>query len=291
MSKHRIFTFTRNNPSDGHAEDTVDCKYMIYGKEVGDSGTPHRQGTIQFKWQKTEKAVRKILTGCHVEICKDFEASIRYCKKDGDYVERGVPPATQEEKGKRNADRWDAIKAAGRAGPDAWDKLPSADYVQFKKFLKTEWDDESKKRKFDTMDYHDSETPHVWCYGESGTGKSRYYREEYPDAYFKMCNKWWDGYTGQETVLIEDLDEKHDVLGHHLKIWADRYPFLAERKGGAMMIRPKKVIVTSNFSPEDLWSDDRTLGPIKRRFKLEHKTHPFPLCLNGYASNFNPGQK
>lgn len=291
MSKYRIFTFTRNNPGTSHAEDTVDCKYMIYGNEVGESGTPHRQGTIQFNHQKTEKAVRKILIGAHVEVCKDFAASIKYCKKDKDYVERGVAPLTKEEKGEKEKDRWEKLKEVGRKGPSAWDDLPAKDYVKYDKFLEREYDRTTKKRKFETLTYHDAETPHVWCYGETGTGKSRFYREKYPDAYLKMCNKWWDGYQDEETVIIEDLDQKHDVLGHHLKIWADRYPFLAERKGGAMKIRPKRIIVTSNYSPEEIWSDETTIGPITRRYKKEHKTHPFPLCLDGYAPNFNPGQK
>jgi hypothetical protein len=240
MSKARSFTFTRNNPEDHHAEDECECKYMVYGNEVGESGTPHRQGTIQFKNPRAEKGVRELLKGAHVEICKDLQASIKYCKKDGKFVERGTAPLTSKAAGDAEKDRWEKIKAAGRQGPDAWEDLPAKDYVQHKKFLEREYDAQTKKRKFETMDYHDKDTPHVWCYGESGTGKSRFYREKYPDAYLKMCNKWWDGYQDEETVIIEDLDSKHDVLGHHLKIWGDRYPFLAERKGGAMKIRPKR---------------------------------------------------
>ena len=292
MSRARIFTFTRNNPGTTHAEDTTDCKYMVYGNEVGELGTPHRQGVIQFKNAKTEDAVRKILKGCHVEICKSFAASIVYCKKDGKFVERGVAPLTAKNKGKKEVDRWDNLKAVARGGPEAWETLSSEDYCKFDKFLEREYDRMSKKRKFETMNYSDAETPHIWCYGPTGSGKSRQYHEEYPDAYLKMCNKWWDGYDMEETVLVEELSDQHEVLGHYIKKWADRYPFMAEKKGGTIKIRPKRIIVLSNYHPREIWTKEQDLAPIMRRFKVIHKSLPFALSEkpNPNAPNFNPGQ-
>lgn len=85
-----------------------------------------------------------------------------------------------------------------------------------------------------------------------------------------MCNKWWDGYDGEPEVLIEDIGvENGKALSHHIKIWADRYSFLAEYKGLVRKIRPQLILVTSNYRPEDIWKDNpEDLEAVKRRFKV-----------------------
>lgn len=71
-------------------------------------------------------------------------------------------------------------------------------------------------------------------------------------------------------VLLEDVGQTHVYLGDHLKIWADRYGFRSEQKFGSVVLRPKKIVVTSNYHPSELWTDKSVLDPILRRFKLIH---------------------
>lgn len=127
------------------------------------------------------------------------------------------------------------------------------------------------------------ELENFWYHGPSGTGKSLKARKENPAAYIKMNNKWWDGYAGEATVIIEDIDIYDVKLAGDIKRWSDHYPFPAEFKGGVMHIRPKKVIITSNYAPEEIWTDEQTLGPINRRYEVIR----FGPERTGLASIFN----
>lgn len=91
------WTFTLNNPTPGDEQrlqalgDPV--VYLIAGREVGDSGTPHLQGYVSFSVRKRLAQVKTVLgNNPHVEVARNPNAAIEYCKKDGDFFEVGEAP-------------------------------------------------------------------------------------------------------------------------------------------------------------------------------------------------------
>lgn len=111
----------------------------------------------------------------------------------------------------------------------------------------------------------------IWLFGESGSGKTRAALAAYPDAYIKPRNNWWDGYQDEEVIIVDDVDKYDVALGGKLKHWADFAPFIAEIKGGSRKIRPRLIIVTSQYVIGDIWKDRETKEALGRRFRLETK--------------------
>lgn len=266
--------FTLNNYTAEHEEviqafaaDEGKCKYLVYGRETGLEGTPHLQGYLELVNRCRKRTLLAMinlgdLNLLHLEARKGkgYQAA-DYCKKDGDVYEAGTPPSTPKKDTTKA--RWVAVLASCKAGN--WKELQENEpylWLTNEKKLRSHY--QCKKH----LDHLDNE----WIYGPTGTGKSRDARSRFPDAYIKDASThWWDGYNGESVVIIEDLDKYHLKLGYYLKIWGDHYAFPAQIKGGQMMARPDKIIVTSNYSPSEIWQDSTTTGPIERRFKLIHK--------------------
>ena len=83
-------------------------------------------------------------------------------------------------------------------------------------------------------------------------------------------SKWWDGYSNEDVVVLDDFDPNHGkYLGYYLKIWADHYVFNAEVKGGMLRIRPKVLIVTSQYRLEACFEEPETVSAISRRFQTK----------------------
>lgn len=110
-----------------------------------------------------------------------------------------------------------------------------------------------------------------WIFGGTGIGKSRWVRDNCESFYNKPMNKWWDGYSGESCVLIDDFDMGGSVLGHYLKIWADCYSFNAEVKGSTIKPVINMFVVTSQYLPSEIFkqTDWEMVKAIERRFQIK----------------------
>jgi len=266
--KSRGWCFTINNPTLGDTLDIEDLKrsvqYYIYGEEVGeDRGTPHLQGFVYFKQRVAFSRAKQLLQRAHVEAQRGTcNQAIEYCKKDGQWHEWGDRPdhgggSTQRERWRR------IIELAERGELDVLkDEFPG-EYLRYHQRLIS-----LRQREAVPMD---GDLEHEWWYGATGTGKSRTLWRLHPEHYAKELNKWWDGYNDEGVVAIEEWCPKNECTASFLKIWADRYPFPAQIKGGSLKkIRPKKIIVLSNYTIDQCFERAEDREPMKRRFKVVH---------------------
>lgn len=271
-SKYRGWQFTLNNYNDTdiqHIKEVVSnsARYIVFGKEVGKDGTHHLQGYVYFENKRQRKSVSRMLPRAHLEnAIKDAATNRTYCIKDGDYWEHGdIPMAASMARAKGgagNAARFTtAIELAEKGDIESIKRNDPQLYLLHGPRLESLY-----APKHGPMD---GDLLHEWWVGPTGAGKSRLLWELYPDHFPKKLNKWWDGYRHQEVVAIEEWAPKNECTASSLKEWADRYPFTGEIKGGTLQrLRPKKIIVLSNYTPQQCFLASEDMEPILRRFTV-----------------------
>lgn len=260
----RRWCFTINNYTEDDKVKLAEysCKYIVYGEEVASTGTPHLQGFVICNNNVKLTGMKKLHPTAHWEVAKGTsEEAATYCKKDGKFTERGSFPKSASEIGKAEKERWALARASAKRG--RFEEVPDDIYIKYCRNL--HFISSQHQVNPDSL----PELDNWWYCGETGSGKSLTARNENPGYYEKNTNKWWDGYVAQDVVIIEEWNPDLKMLGNHLKKWADHHPFSAEIKGGTISIRPKKIIVTSNYSMEECFPDKSVLEPLKRRFKVK----------------------
>jgi len=222
--------------------------YICWGKELAPtSGTPHLQGYFELKSQTRFNVVSKWYRW-HIERRKaaSSQPAIDYCKKDAEFEERGTPKdARGTGQGKRKD--LDVIREELQNGGNmrsicsissSYQGLKAAEL--YLKYL------EPPRTWFTRV---------VYIWGKPRIGKSReaYRLAEGRDLYVKTTpDKWFDGYDGHSTVIFDDFRDTWLALSHFLAI-CDRYECKVETKGGMRQFKPELLIITTVFSPEEIY--------------------------------------
>lgn len=235
----------------------INCKYLLISDDDHtEEGQLHWHCLMIF-----ENQVRRPPTEtAHWERPHDLMQARAYCLEKGpNFIEEGMMEIRTQ-----NKIEWQGfVDMCKKATPKELIDSPFSNlYARYMTFAGV------VHNQFANLDIMNGDLENLWLTGNPGTGKTKYAWENYPDLYVKAINKWWDGYHGQDVVLLDDWDPRHEMLTQHLKIWADRYPFRGECKGSSLLLRPKKIIVTSNYNIEDCFHNPEDVAAIRRRFKV-----------------------
>jgi len=194
-------------------------------------------------------------------------AAYDYCAKEETRLEEplshGVPPPRLNVLGDKKAFNQRMIEIGA-------EKAVEEGHIRVTEYAKLKMNLDLYKActvKLPGLDALDNE----WIWGLPGIGKTKSVRDRYPDLYEKDKSKYWNGYVGEKVVLIDDVEKDEMFLLGLLKKIAQHKPFMAEDKFGQMRpARPEKIICTSNFHFNDIWSKEVDQLALNRRFNVHH---------------------
>lgn len=277
--KSKTWCFTLNNPEPSpDGEDLgehwrtspsatlyldLECQLLVVGFEIADSGTPHLQGFVTFKNSKTLTAVKKIDARAHWEKAKQSECAANYCMKDGNYEKKDyrTQGARTDIDAAISTLREYGIKRVKRDHPKEFLKYPSG-------FLALDVLNEEER---------DFKPDVLWLWGRTGTGKSHFAKNVYPERTHWWSGRdlrWWQGYRGEDVVVIDDFRKDFCKFRELLRI-LDRYPYKVEVKGSHRELNSKMIVITTIAPPMEMYANlqGERLDQLARRLtKVVHAT-------------------
>lgn len=223
----------------------------------------HIQAFLEFKKGISLNDLRRVpvLLGAHIEVVKSPKYAQQYCSKeetrvDGPY-QIGHPFIILKPK-------LAVIKDLIKKGD--LDTIRESYFGIYLRSRRAILDEIAVCRKVEDK----PEVRGIWISGSTGVGKTYTVRDLPGTIYIKPPNKWWDGYTNETVVLADDWDNHQSSwCSHYLKIWSDRYTFIAETKGGVIRPNYEYFIITSNLTIEEFTETyiSVTRAAIRRRFE------------------------
>lgn len=186
----------------------------------------------------------------------DVKRAIKYCKKDGNYIEEGTLPEYCRRLDKREK----AYYAIEHSNVECID----SGHFSFSELTRIQ-----TIRNMFLSDWPQFQKRNVrWFYGPTGSGKTRTAWEELMKI-TDVKNIWissgkiepfLNGYVGQQCVILDDFRPgscKFDLLLRLL----DGYPVTVNVKGGTCNWMAREIIVTAPVQPEEMYVNHETGQP------------------------------
>lgn len=246
--KFRGWFMTINNPrnSDWEALLKDNYQYICGQVEIGENGTPHIQAFIYYTNPRV-KPVKKY-PRAYLDKAESFDASKKYCSKTDTRVAGPFRMGEEPAQGKRTDLEELAKKVIGGTRIEEIAMEAPSDFIKYHKGLQALENLVQKNRI--------TKPTNTWYWGLAGTGKTSRVIDKHgaDNVYIKDGTMWWDGYRGQEAIVVDDFDGKwpyRDFLR-----FLDRYPYQGQVKGGYVKINSPFVYITCEFEPEKIYGDE-----------------------------------
>lgn len=252
-TRSKKWCFTLNNYTEEELDKIsgIDCRYLLYGMEIGEKGTPHLQGYIVFEWQKTLHRMKKYIPRAHFEPARGtHKENYAYCtKEDRNPFEKGDLPEDKNERisAKRELKR---------------DPINGQKVLASKRIIHGI---NMERAMFTEIMANKLEKPEIiYIYGASGTGKTYFAIQDAITHYgtndtsllrfdksgFAHCNNpqasclvWME--FRPSCIDAATFLELTDGYGCHLNV-----------KHGGFYIRPKAIYICSILAPSQIYKEE-----------------------------------
>ncbi len=280
--------FTLNNWTEAEKGTLKDgcqgLQYLIFQTEVGENGTPHLQGYMEFTNKRSMLGIKQRsfkIARLHLEPARGTaEQCIAYCSKDdtfdeGERYSFGEPGRCDQGTRSDLAHCKELLdESPGRAGLKRVAEEHFGDLVRYHKGFAVYQQLRVAPRAVNTQ--------LIIYWGVTGSGKSYKANDENPGAYWLMKPSSGtlnlDDYDGEDTVVMDEFYSwiKFDEF---LRM-VDATPLRLNTKGGSVQFVPRKLIITSNEDPYNWYPgiprDSQVYPALRRRLDAATIVH-FPF--------------
>ncbi len=187
--------------------------YGLVATELHDDGEPHLHAVVRFDKRRDIRNARYfdfMGAHCNIQRCKDVQHSIRYCKKDGNFIEWGYANCTEALQ-----EQVEAITSYRELL--RW--MVTSEQIHRSNFWREYWratvggEDAPVKALESFYDVIDETPAFQWdsgktclvLVGPSGIGKTQYIRSKYEGAHLVSSSEDLKSFEPGQTLLFDDF--------------------------------------------------------------------------------------